>query len=235
MGAEKFGSFVAECGGDEAEARRLALFNVRLAGAYLPALAVLELALRNSIAVQLATVFGENWPHQLAEGKTVRAGRRRLNLTEQHCRRFEEARDHLTRKGCSTASPDIIGATSMGVWVGLTGGGAPHEGKYYETQLWTPLISHAFPGMNAVYGVRSRKGRYSQRELLHHDLNRVLDLRNRVAHHERITHLDHETETERIARAVTAMVGVLPGSLDDLIPNPEELETRRRAEVVRGA
>ena len=235
LGAEKFGSFVDECGGNQAQAAKLAVFNFRLAGAYLPALAAMELALRNRIASALAEEFGPDWPERLAAGDVVSSlrSRRKLNLLDEHADMFREARDHLRRKDRPAEAPDIIGATSMGIWVGLTGQGAPHRAKYYESQLWTPVIRKAFPALDAAYGGRVRGGRYTLRESLHHDLNRLLDFRNRVAHHERITHLDHEVIVERLARVMTALVEIIPVCLDDLIPIPDEW-SKRRINVLQG-
>ncbi len=77
LGAEKFGSFVDECGGNQAQAAKLAVFNFRLAGAYLPALAAMELALRNRIASELTEEFGPDWPERLAAGDVVSSLRSR--------------------------------------------------------------------------------------------------------------------------------------------------------------
>ncbi len=87
--------------------------------------------------------------------------------------------------------------------------------------------------LDAAYGGRVRGGRYTLQESLHHDLNRLLDFRNRVAHHERITHLDHEVIVERLARVMTALVEIIPVCLDDLIPIPDEW-SKRRTNVLQG-
>ena len=63
----------------------------------------------------------------------------------------------------------------------MTGGpGQRASRKYdYETILWQPGLFRAFPTLPNA-----------RRKLLHHELNVLRGLRNRIAHHEPIHHMD---------------------------------------------
>jgi hypothetical protein len=84
---------------------------------------------------------------------------------------IRRAVDALSDHGRSSGPSDIVAKLPFGFWVGLlsTGGRGNYEMKY-----WYPSLRHCFKG--------------HKRDAVHARLDRMRTLRNRIAHHERISH-----------------------------------------------
>jgi hypothetical protein len=96
---------------------------------------------------------------------------------------LDEAKDKLIKRGKSLSPGGIVAELTFGFWVQLTA-------RKYEKSLWVPYIHKAFPAITT-----DRKG-------LNNRLNGILWLRNRIAHHERILHLDLRLKYTEIIEAV---------------------------------
>jgi hypothetical protein len=88
---------------------------------------------------------------------------------------LDQAKDKLTRRGKPLSPGNIVAELTFGFWVQLTA-------TKYEKGLWVPYIHKAFPHIKT-----NRKGLFSR-------LRRIKDLRNRIAHHERISHFNLRVE-----------------------------------------
>jgi hypothetical protein len=67
--------------------------------------------------------------------------------------------------------PRVVAVLSFGFWVSLLG---PGPSGLYEMRLWRPILHHAFPHAKLP------------RKDVHHPLDQLRLLRNRIAHHEPI-------------------------------------------------
>jgi hypothetical protein len=95
----------------------------------------------------------------------------------------DRAKDQLINRGKVVSPGGIVSELTLGFWVQLTA-------KKYEKVLWVPYLHKAFPKINT-----NRKG-------LNKRLHRLLYLRNRIAHHERISHFSLQTEYAQVIEAV---------------------------------
>lgn len=79
-------------------------------------------------------------------------------------------------------APRIIAKINFGFWVRLTA-------SCYEKDLWVPHLHKAFP-MKMM------------RSLLNKRLSKIKELRNQIAHHERITKRDIETDYKELLETI---------------------------------
>lgn len=173
--AERLTPYQDACAGDLAAALRLYAWNIEIsAGLYGP-LCCLEIALRNAMHGQLVILFGRSdwW-----EAPTTR-------LHKVAVRKVADAQEELTRRRKALTPGRMVAELPFGFWVSLLG-----YGNDYETRLWRPALSRAFPNYQ---GLRKR---------LHRDLDYVRMLRNRIAHHEAIYERHLAADYETIMRLI---------------------------------
>ncbi|MEV8345587.1 hypothetical protein [Streptomyces niveus] len=176
---ERFRPFLDACDGDVVVALRLYHWDAEAARALHSPLRDLEVSLRNRAQRQLAGKFGRAdwWNLRRAEPNDWGMGDIRA------------AEERLVRRGGRYAPCDVVAALSFGFWNSLfSKGGAGN----YEMKYWNSSLRHAFKGQ--------------RREVLHTRLEVMRSLRNRIAHHERISHrrLDEDFRTAVDLMALTA-------------------------------
>jgi hypothetical protein len=167
LSVERMGTFTRIAQEEGNVALELYVLDVELASAFMADLALLEVALRNTMNDQLTDKLGLEWFQK-------------DNLLDERSR---SAIKRAWKDGkCKRSMPPgkLIAQLTLGFWVGLLDAGGPadqppHDAKRnYEMSLWRPCLRFAFPNGS---GRRS-----TQHELA----RRVQVLRNRVAHHEPI-------------------------------------------------
>ena len=126
---------------------------------------------------QLAARYGDRWYADPAPG------------LDSHAR---DAIEGVLNRGTDALTPEqFVASMSLGFWVRLLGrGGNIYRGRKadYETTLWRPALHKAFPG-------RPRRS-VQQR------LDRLRQLRNRIAHHEPIFNRNLGEDYENLLEAV---------------------------------
>lgn len=151
--------------------------------------------MRNLMNDAICTHFGVSpatgW-HTMALGDHPR-----IHLLPRHLDRLNRSVAKLNRHGSSsTTGDDVVGATTLGLWVSLVDKGAARiDGgrlDYYQ-RLWLPFLHKAFPG----YSNPRRPGP------LRDALSKFERLRNRLAHHERIYNMDAAHQIENIITLAT--------------------------------
>lgn len=168
----RLGTYIAEASGDQSLARDLYLWDRELSVAFLADLAVIEVALRNTMNAQLSARWGTEW-YRDAD----------VPLDERSSRQLSEAWGRIAGE----KTPGRVVAQCMfGFWRGLLDKG-DHIGRPprrvrcdYEV-LWRGVLDKAFPGGRAQ---ALSDGERWQRDYARAVVSRVNDLRNRVAHHE---------------------------------------------------
>ncbi|WP_435174385.1 Abi family protein [Actinacidiphila sp. bgisy145] len=182
ISAERFRPFVTECGGDTTVALRLYAWDAEVSRALHSTLRDLEICYRNAVHRQLAGKYRRDdwWNDQ------------RIRLHQAGRGNIADARQELRKRGKAETPGNIMARLTFGFWVGLFAKG---EGRHYEMQLWNASLQYLF----RAHGVR--------RDALHRELKALLELRNRVAHHERVFHLPVEA---RFAAALMLLGYVSP-------------------------
>ena len=216
----RYQRYRAAARGDTARAARLYMWNCELSAAYWPSIALVEVAIRNAIDIQLCAHLGVT--REQGWHADVLADNPRIHLTEKEREKIKKSLDAFDRKHNPPDRPrsteptggDMVGDLSLGFWVSLVGEGIPrrHANIYdYFQKLWRPFLYNAFPH----YGPNGRNTPGPLRNRL-----RTFELlRNRVAHHEHIFTLNHTHNLDNII----AIAGFINTDLADYIRTTQQV------------
>ncbi|WP_455352296.1 hypothetical protein [Streptomyces sp. SYSU K217416] len=158
---ERFQPFLDECHGDTVVALRLYAWDAEVARALHSPLRDLEVSMRNRLHRQLTGRF------QQADWWSLPRARPNDYAMDD----IRRAEDKLADRRRPFGPSDVVAKLPFGFWVALlsTGGRGNYEMKY-----WYPSLRHCFRGQG--------------RDALYNRCDRMRTLRNRIAHHERISH-----------------------------------------------
>ena len=158
--------YLRESGGDIHLAMSLYHWNSLLSQSmYLP-LQIWEISLRNRLNQFLCWKYNKNWPYDERANRALAGNaRRRLNETKE---RFDP--DRRTERVSTNA---IVADLSAGFWVSLLT--SSHEQPF----VWRYNLTRVFPNLENL-----------DRQAVSTMCDQMLVLRNRVAHHEPILHMD---------------------------------------------
>ncbi len=148
------------------QALGLYVLNTKVSAAFLADLHYVEIALRNKFDTELAAGFGTYW-FTAAPFLTLINQRSQGILQKAQ----KDAAKHWP-KGHAVPPGKIIAELSFGFWHNLT------DSKLEHT-LWVPYLHKAF-----------LSGKAPKRAIFNQKLEKIRQLRNRVAHHEPIFQLD---------------------------------------------
>lgn len=172
--------YMNTCSNDQAKAIDLYYWNAKLGESFHVALQTWEIALRNRLNVFLLAKIGNNWPF---EDRSLR----KLHERERNKVRAAVTRQKYARKGQTVPVGAVVADLSAGFWVSLL------SKRYDLPFVWRKNLDSVFPNDNLE--------RFEVSEIC----NKLLDLRNRVAHHEPVFHLPLEARREEIDRLLAAM------------------------------
>lgn len=160
---ERMTPYATACEGDPQRALDLYEWNADIAAAFWRTLGHVEVLVRNAVHVRLV-----DW--SLANHGDP-CWYRMVDglLSPQANAAVAEARARATRSGVPETGGRVVAELTFAFWRYLVS-------SRYDRTLWRPALRHAFPG----------KGRRSVATVL----ERLHLLRNRIAHHEPIHHLD---------------------------------------------
>jgi len=169
--------YLRETDNNREQALELFEWNRELSSAFYRVLGSFEITLRDSIDRWLANTYGREWfddPRAgLDDGALGVIRKAKKNLREP----FEPT--------------DVVEALTLGFWERLLGRGGSMGGSGskadYERTIWRPAVRNAFPNRRPL--VRSE---------VYHSVRPLRELRNLVAHHQPILHLDLAREHERL-------------------------------------
>lgn len=195
----RFAKYLTAAAGDAGRAARLYMWNCQLAAAYWPAMALVEVAVRNAIDIQLCSRIGatrdQGWHHDAL------SDRPRIHLTLKECDKIKKSIEFFDRNSRADSSPhrteptggDVVSGISLGFWVALVGEGVPRgaDRRYdYFQRLWRPFLHKAFPNYPGPGQDKPGPIRGALREFEM--------LRNRIAHHEPIYMLTHTHHRDNV-------------------------------------
>ncbi len=163
---QRLDRYLRAMNGQEQQALELYVLNTRISAAFLTDLHYVEIALRNKFDEELAIEFGACWFTAAPF----------LNMIDQRSQGIlqkaqKDVSKHWHRK-FAVPPGKVIAELSFGFWLNLTDPKLEHV-------LWVPYLYKAFQPRKAP-----------KRATFNQQLEKLRQLRNRVAHHEPIFHMD---------------------------------------------
>ncbi len=173
--------FLAAAAGDHDRAVALYEWNVELAGALLEVFAPVEVLLRNAVHRHMRSITPDNALRSwLVDGD---------RLHDEDVRRVTEVIGRIKRSRQEPTEDRVVAGLTLGFWSGIFG-------RRYE-DLWRASLYRAFPHGD---GSRNQIAGY---------VNRIIRLRNRVAHHESLI---EEPVSDRYDDAVGLAAAIDPAA-----------------------
>lgn len=212
LGEARFARYLSRWDGRTDLGIRHYLWNIELSSAYWGPICILEVALRNAVHDAMRKNRRDDWWNE-----TQLAHHEAQSLARTINKLFD-------RTSVEPAADDVVAATTFGFWVGMLSGGVPRDPIYnYETKFWQTRLHRGFPGITI-----------NQRKWLHGELVHIQSLRNRVAHHEPISHFKHDVMMGRIVGVLAA----IDGGLADYVRGAERVTisaARKQQAIQSGA
>lgn len=147
-------------------------WNLQLGEALLPALSYVEVGIRNGLNKAITILFGQDWLLNIPQ---------RLNLRQSDIEQIQEIKKEIqSGKQRPATHDDIVAKLGFGFW-------AAFFQKSYDTILWQNPKSYSAIFPNLPRSLRTRK-------YLAPKLHNIRFLRNRIAHHEPIFHLQPDAQ-----------------------------------------
>lgn len=153
---------------DVQRALHLYILNTKISAAVMADLHYIEIALRNKFDRVLAEKFGQNW----FENSDFLSLLSKRPYSETSLKKAKDAAGKHWPKNKALPWGKVIAELTFGFWLQLTDSNLEHE-------LWVPCLYKAFAPRKAP-----------KRSIFNQQLENLRQLRNRVAHHEPIFHLD---------------------------------------------
>jgi hypothetical protein len=173
LSKERFLTYVTHAGGDREKAFRLYVHNLRLSSSLFETIGGLEIAFRNSVHLTLTQAFrSDNWFDNVP-----------FTWLPHERGAIQKAKELIRSRKKQVLPGRIIAELTFGFWCGITG-------RAYRDLLWIPHLHKAFPFK-----------RLGHKEA-HNRLNEIRELRNRIAHHECVLHLDPARKYSNIVETV---------------------------------
>ncbi|MER5715225.1 hypothetical protein [Streptomyces sp. NPDC002132] len=178
-------SYLRAAGGDPEAAMRLYRWNLEASAALYVPLHCVELGVRNALHDCLVARYRR--PDWWTAAPLNGGGRGLVAKARAKCERNEEQRAlEQQRPKRPVTTDDVVTELSFGFWATLLV-------SRYDRAFWVPTLHKAFP---------YHSGR---RDALYDDLWPLVQLRNRVMHHEPIHDKDLDADHARIYRVLEAL------------------------------
>lgn len=178
---ERFGRYLTACSNNVEKACTLYLWNMQISSAFFPWLSVAEVVLRNRIHLALSQVHGSEWPWSMGFERTLPQRRQGFNPVEelQHSRRGYD----------TDQTGKVIADLKFAFWQQMLKANQ-------ERPLWNGYLFTAFPNLDRTLSVRDN------RETVYQRVDKIRELRNRIAHHEPIFNRDLKDDYQNIIKLI---------------------------------
>ncbi|MDO5696736.1 MAG: hypothetical protein Q4G51_02060 [Dermatophilus congolensis] len=183
LSAERLGSYLRATDDDLVRTFALYEWNIDASAAALSLTAIVEVVVRNALDTQM-----QAWAGRRSGGDWMDMA----PLDDRGQADIRKARARASRGGRQATHGHVVAELSLGFWRYLVS-------RRYYTSLWVPGLRYAFPGMAGQAE--------QQRRSIESDLQQLLFLRNRAAHHEPIHRRDLDAD---LARAIELLGCVDP-------------------------
>lgn len=178
---ERLGSYLDASGGDLSRALKLYDWNIDLAASALSLTAMVEITLRNALDAQMV-----EW----AKTRSAEPWWEVAPLDPQGKKDVAAAIRRARRGGRQLTHGAVVAELNFGFWRYLMS-------RKYLTTLWIPALHRAFPG--------TRLDANAAQRCLERDVQTLLFLRNRAAHHEPLLRRDLADDLSRARRVMDAV------------------------------
>src|ERR1700685_1722942 len=108
LGPDRSAGYIAAFGGTDEKTLRLYIWNAALAGAFLPTIGIVEVALRNALHDKLERHFGTFW---YDDPRFIAIDPRPFQ------RSIDRAKTHITTGGKTITPPRMVEQLMFGFWV----------------------------------------------------------------------------------------------------------------------
>lgn len=201
LGVDRIGAYIEACDGDRAAAIELYRWNAAISAALWQPLSHLEIALRNALADRLAArLAASSLPGSWLDDPCDELG------ASSHAA-IAAARKRVRRKGKRPSEGQTVSELGFGFWCFLV--------TRRHTALWPDLAS-AFPHAPD-----------RRRETVEDPIARLHELRNRIAHHQRIWNRDLAARYDDLLLVAGFLDPGLPGWIGESSGVPAVLSARR--------
>lgn len=194
IGRARFDRYLNSCDGNYEQALELYVWNARVSQAFYLPIQIWEITLRNQMNRFLIWKSSNAaWPYD--QNKVVK---RLKNIDQKRLNEVKERQQNT--KGVSQATTDaIVADLSAGFWVSML------TTTYDFRFSWRYNLGRVFP--NAANDWRDENARTPQwdHNAAHEPCDRLLNLRNRIAHHEPVYALDLHQAHQDAVTTITAM------------------------------
>lgn len=161
------------------DAVQLYAWNAEVAGALWGPLHIYEVVLRNAVSEALTNVYGPNWPwdrtFELSLGSPTGGGR-----TYNPRRDLQKTRDHARGK-----IGKIIPEMKFVFWQKMFT-------SRHDERLWKDHLESVFPNMESFQDYKLKRAE------IYNNVDKIRELRNRIAHHEPIFMRNLEDDFNKI-------------------------------------
>jgi len=180
LSAPRFATYLAEKASDKHAALELYRWNMELSAAFLVPLQICEVSVRNSIVTAIEATYGANWP--LEKGFVISLRNPPWG--------YSPRRDLTELAAKLPTSGKIVAELKFIFWERMFT-------RSHDAAIWNPHFRTAFPNADDTKTVQQLRAEGFDK------LQKVRDLRNRIAHHEPIFRRSIQEEYQRI-RAIVA-------------------------------
>ena len=176
--SERLSTYLSACYGDMDKAMELYLWNMYVAGLFMPLLNLVEVILRNRIALALTTIHGTHWAwntgfHRMVPTHSFNPKQEIQNLSHKY---------HKTK-----ATGKLIADCKFVFWQHLLT-------SRYQKPIWNKHLTTSFPYLATT----------QNRATLEKQIDQIRELRNRIAHHEPIFQRDLLADYQNIRNFLSA-------------------------------
>jgi hypothetical protein len=173
LSRERMGPYLATTGGDVERAVRLYEWNTALSGAFYESLQAFEVVLRNALLAELVNWHGTRPGDWFDDPRGTFDSRTHADV--------ENAIKRLHDHGAPATGGRLVAELSFGFWRYLLT-------KRYTDTLWIPHLRHAFINLPPK----------ADRAAVDAQIEPLVRLRNRIAHHEPIYKRDLDLDAKRV-------------------------------------
>lgn len=181
LSVKRFDTLLVAADGTPEGGLRLYAWNIEISSAFWGSFHMLEISLRNALHAQLSELAQQEdwWNAKLLLSRDTAKDLLHRDTKNEIQKAISSATKKQIAKGLETEPGHIVAELNFSFWNGMLA-------NRYQQRLWEASLMHAFP----YYAGR--------RGILHHDLDRLRMLRNRIAHHEPIFDRDLMVDHEKI-------------------------------------
>ncbi|MFG1404399.1 hypothetical protein [Xanthobacter sediminis] len=179
LSAPRFATYLVEMASDKEAALELYRWNLELSAAFFVPLQICEVSVRNSIVSAIEGTYGPNWPWERGFVISLR----------DPLRAYSPRRDLMDLANRLPTAGKIVAELKFVFWERMFT-------RSHDAAVWNRHFRTAFPNADAARTVQQLRSDGFDR------LQKIRDLRNRIAHHEPIFRRNVQEEYERIRSIV---------------------------------